>query len=74
MAFCTITSSYVFHLLKEKKNFFFSVLFNNVPKVLYLFELLFLPPLLRGFDFFVVRFFVLVFFGHAASRSMPGAQ
>lgn len=52
----------------ERKKIF-SVLFN-VPKVLW-FELLFLPPLLRGtFDFFVVRFFVFVFFfGHAVSEA-----
>lgn len=49
----------MFFIFERKKNFF-SVLFN-VPKVLYCLSF-FLPPLLRGFDFFVVRFFVFVFF------------
>lgn len=57
---CTITSSYVFHLLKEKKNFFFSVLFN-VPKVLYCLSFFFASTFAGGFDFFVVRFFCFCF-------------
>ena len=64
---CTITSSYVFHLLKEKKNFFFFSVLFNVPKVLDCLSFFFASTFAGGFNFFVVRFFCFLFFGHAAS-------
>lgn len=51
---------------RKKEFFFFSVLFN-VPKVLYCLSFFFASTFAGGFNFFVVRFFCFLFFGHAAS-------
>lgn len=58
---CTITSSYVFHLLKEKKNFFFFQFYLTCQKFSIVWAS-FLPPLLRGVLIFLLFGFFVFFF------------
>ena len=57
---CTITSSYVFHLLKEKKIFFFQ--FYLMCQNFSIVWAAFLPPLLRGVLIFLLFGFSVWFF------------